>query len=225
MKTLYAVITLICFLALASDAGITASSATHAVWIEGVLLAPDGHPACEGFVIVNNNPYLNALTDAQGKFRIDADSDVVPDALLASYSGSQQSSTPLEMRTCKRLTIRLQAQDTAFTKIEMGAALSTLFNGMQKDYYQRTRPFSDAEQQCVRAFQDFLKTRGEAIITRILAGTALSVDDERYRYLLHAELGLRAAGYNPSTDPVMAAAVQHYRDDLLARAKRALRSA
>ena len=220
MKTLKTVLAIIAFTVLSAQAVCAAPSS---VWIEGVLLGPDGHPAREGFVMVRNNPYLNALTDEQGHFRLVGESGPVPDTLLASWAGSALDETPLWQRTRKKLTIHLLAEDPAFTHIEVGAALSTLYNGMHKEYYQVARPFSTAEQECVSAYQAFLKARGEGIIAQILTGNELTADDARYRYLLHAEIGLRSSWDLANRGTASTAALQHYRDTLLGRAKPALR--
>jgi hypothetical protein len=169
--------------------------------IAGTLLDAKGRPINEGFVMLQGNPQLNALTCHDGRFRIVGQAWEMPDTLLASSAGNEISRVKINQPQADGLTIRLQPQDPEFTKIEMGMALKI---GWFLPYANnRIRPLTDAQKTCLAACDDFLKNKGNAIIDKMLAGTALTDDEKRYEYVLASEIWCRtSAGTNgipPST--------------------------
>ncbi len=53
---------------------------TLPILIQGVLLGYDGKPVNEGFLMLQGNPHLNALTGYDGRFRIEGNAWELPDS-------------------------------------------------------------------------------------------------------------------------------------------------
>lgn len=159
------------------------------VSIHGVLLDPEGKPLREGFVMAADDPYLCSLSDHAGRFRIEGRTWETPTALLASWAGCDTARVAVPGADAAEVTIRLQRQDPAFSAIEMGMTLKTRWFII----YDQSRPLSAAQKACVAAYAAFLRERGEAIIAKMLAGTALDADERRYECILASQLWMRSA--------------------------------
>ncbi len=172
---------------------------TMDVQLSGVVTDYAGKPVREGFVMLEGSPRLCATTDGLGEFKISGQADTLPDRLLASWAGCETAEILITNAVMKGLVIRLKAEDRAFTKIEVGCAILASRAGANHKIHplyeklkDTTRKITEDEQVCVDAYQAFLKDKGEAFIKKILAGRELSADEAKYRYLLHAEISVRA---------------------------------
>jgi hypothetical protein len=177
------------------------------VRIEGVLVDSAGQPINEGFVMLEGNPQLSALTCSDGRFRIDGLAWEMPDVLLASSAGKEVWKTKVDQSPAKGLTIRLLPEDPDFAKIEMGMALKIGWFGPYSNY--RIHPLTEAENKCLKSFDDFLKNEGNRIKAKMLAATELTDPEKRYEFIVASEIWYRTANIDP-TDADLAAEKRYY---------------
>jgi hypothetical protein len=183
------------------------SAPTIPVFIEGTLVNSDGQPINEGFVMLQGNSQINALTCSDGRFRMEGLAWAMPDVLLASSAGKEVCQIKLDRTQVKGLVIKLQQQDPSFTKIEMGMALKIGWVTIYADH--RTRPLTDGERECLQAYDDFFKNRGYGIMSKMLKEAPLTDDEKRYEYILASQIWCRSTSVDP-TDTDLQAEKQYY---------------
>jgi hypothetical protein len=175
---------------------IAAAQAPARIAVTGTVTSPDGNLVRDAFVMLKASPGLCGMTDVTGRFRIAGQSPALPATLLVSWAGCKPREIVITEAETQGLAVRLIAQDPEFLKIEVGGAWRISHRGAR----YRTglaarrpdrRPPNDDLQECITAYDAFRAGLGEAIMAKLLAGTALTAAEEPYQYLAYAELGLR----------------------------------
>ena len=162
------------------------------VLISGVVKDYDGKPVNEGFVMVKNNPYLWALTDAKGRFAIRGLQGRQPGALMISGAACQVAKLSVDGFIQENLAIKLNEQDPELTRLEIGCALTMMRKaGWLARNNEKRRPPAGYEKEFVAAYENFIKGKGKSILDKIVAGKELDTSELPYRFILHAQLALQ----------------------------------
>jgi len=73
------------------------------VVITGTVKSPEGKPVKDAFVMLKSCPWLCAMTDARGSFRVAGRAHALPDRLLVSWAGCRASEMSITQAETKDL--------------------------------------------------------------------------------------------------------------------------
>jgi len=159
--------------------------------LTGRLLDAEGKPVVIGFVMLKEHPRCWNWTDGKGEFRIPVEAGQLPATLLASFAGHDPAEVAVK-ETGNMPDIRLKLQDPELTKLETGCAIQIGRKRTGLWGFTGKRELLAAEEECLAAWEAFLKERGSALCEKIVAGQALNEDERRYRFMLYAYLAREA---------------------------------
>ncbi len=160
----------------------------NAAEITGTVHDWNGKPVKNAFVMLKENPYKSVLTGIDGSFSINC--EVSKQTLEISAAGSDFMVMPLTDKK-ENLLINLKQQDPVISEFEIGCNQVTF---REKWRSANKRHLTKKQETCVKAYKKFLTYKAMiAIRNKILTNRTLRKDEEKYRYLVFADIALKAS--------------------------------
>jgi|GEM_PF-1867126 len=159
--------------------------------VTGTIFDWNGKPVKNAFVMLKENPYRFDLSAMNGSFSINIDGITNAKNLQVSAAGSCVANIPLTTPQTKKLTIKLKQQSPLLSQLEIGCNQATF---REKWSCADNRPLTKDQEICVKAYNKFINSKqAETIRNKILTNSTLTKKEEPYRYIVLADIAVKAA--------------------------------
>jgi len=153
-------------------------------------------PVKNAFIMLKENPYICGLSGADGEFCIKAKKLPVNKTLLISAAGSKQTVIPIKNN--KKLIIKLKKQSPDISKIEIGCNQA---NFRERWRWRDQHRLTKKQEVCVKAYKNFINSKkAKTIRNKILAKQPLNKSEKPYRYIVLADIAVKAYQSKRSKD-------------------------